>query len=184
VTSAQQAIESAIAETGRLRKILRKSTTAQVWSDDEKQVAKATAHAYFNNHRTIIAAVLGEDHIKDLDAEYRGLIAASGRATTRLKYLDALKSIKGLLMRIQCDHVVALAAGRFLAPTSDVPPAFTPLVVDVRMQTILANRWLECSTCVDAGAPLAAVVMMGGLLEGHDRSGRFEFIVGFCSYFL
>src|SRR5437773_1848747 len=35
-----------------------------------------------------------------------------------------------------------------------------------KMQTILTNRWYECVTCVEAGAPLAAVVMMGGLLEG------------------
>ncbi len=34
------------------------------------------------------------------------------------------------------------------------------------MQVILEKRWLECDACVDAKAPLAATVMMGGLLEG------------------
>jgi len=33
------------------------------------------------------------------------------------------------------------------------------------MQKILANRWNECVKCVNADAPLAATVMMGGLLE-------------------
>jgi len=34
------------------------------------------------------------------------------------------------------------------------------------MQRILENRWNECIKCVEAEAPLAATVMMGGLLEG------------------
>lgn len=34
------------------------------------------------------------------------------------------------------------------------------------MQTILGERWRECVKCVAAGAPLSAVVMMGGMLEG------------------
>jgi hypothetical protein len=39
------------------------------------------------------------------------------------------------------------------------------LVTDPTMQKILANRWNECIKCVNADAPLAATVMMGGLLE-------------------
>jgi hypothetical protein len=34
------------------------------------------------------------------------------------------------------------------------------------MQAILAQRWRECVICVNSGAPLAATVMMGGILEG------------------
>jgi hypothetical protein len=33
------------------------------------------------------------------------------------------------------------------------------------MQSILAYRWRECVLCLQAPAPLAATVMMGGLLE-------------------
>jgi hypothetical protein len=33
------------------------------------------------------------------------------------------------------------------------------------MRQVLARRWQECVTCLGAGAPLAATVMMGGLLE-------------------
>jgi len=35
------------------------------------------------------------------------------------------------------------------------------------MQIILTKRLQECSVCVKSGAPLAATVMMGGLLEGR-----------------
>lgn len=50
--------------------------------------------------------------------------------------------------------------------TPDAAPKFDPLVSDPRMQAILTRRWQECGICVKSGAPLAATVMMGGLLEG------------------
>jgi len=34
------------------------------------------------------------------------------------------------------------------------------------MQSILGQRWRECVICVNSGAPLAATVMKGGILEG------------------
>ncbi len=34
------------------------------------------------------------------------------------------------------------------------------------MKAILESRWAECTACIAANAPLAATVMMGGLLEG------------------
>lgn len=34
------------------------------------------------------------------------------------------------------------------------------------MQEVLARHWTECVLCLKVGAPLAATVMMGGLLEG------------------
>lgn len=168
MAEAQQAIDSAIIEVERLRKILVKSSTAQIWSDDEKQTAKATALAYFNNHRKIIVPILGEDQIKEIDADYRVLIECSSRATVRSKYVTIAKSIRKRLMRLQSDHAVTLATGSTAIPalTADTPPIFASLVTDTKMQAILTNRWQECGKCVDAGAPLAAAVMMGGLLEG------------------
>ena len=56
----------------------------------------------------------------------------------------------------------------FLPPTtssSDSPLAFDGLVGDPKMQLILQRRWTECVNCIQADAPLAATVMMGGLVE-------------------
>jgi hypothetical protein len=50
-------------------------------------------------------------------------------------------------------------------PTADSPPTFESLVADPAMRRVLTRRWDECTRCVAAGAPLAATVMMGGLLE-------------------
>lgn len=168
MTSAQKAIDSAISEVERLRSTLRKDKSKQVRSGDEKQVIKATALAWFNNHRAVLSPVLGDDPIKDADGKYRELLAASARATLRAKYVDDLKQIKKLLNRVQADSAVALAMTASAAQpgTSDTPPQFSPLIADQKMQAILSGRWRECVICVNAGAPLAATVMMGGLLEG------------------
>jgi len=168
VTDGQRAIESAIAEAERLQKVLKRETSNQLRSDDEKQVIKATCHSWFNNHRATIAGLLGDDHLKDIDDQYRNLIAATGRATLRTKYLGALKQIKKRLGILQADHAITLAAAPAPAQavTPDTAPRFDPLITDPKMQAILAKRWQECVICVKSGAPLAATVMMGGLLEG------------------
>lgn len=46
------------------------------------------------------------------------------------------------------------------------PPDFNRLVNDSSLAEILAFRWDEAQRCVEAGAYLAAVVMMGSILEG------------------
>jgi hypothetical protein len=50
--------------------------------------------------------------------------------------------------------------------TADTPPSFTTTSVDPELQQLLTNRWNECIGCLEHGLPLAATVMMGGLLEG------------------
>jgi hypothetical protein len=165
VTDGQQTIESAVTEATNLQKVLRRQNGLQVRSDEEKQIIKATAHSWFNNHRPIIVALLGDDQIEEIDGLYRDLISATGRATVRSKYLVSLKLVKKRLGTLQADHVIALAAAP-QAVTPDTAPAFDPLISDPKMQTILTKRWQECGICVRSGAPLAATVMMGGLLEG------------------
>jgi hypothetical protein len=167
VTDGQRAIDSAIGEAESLMKALKRQTSKQVWSDDEKQLVKATSLTWFNNRRPVLAALLG-DQIEIVDHLYRGLIASAGRATTRARYLEILKSVRKHLGALQADQIVTLAAtaAPAQAVTSDTPPKFDPLIADPKMQAILTKRWNECVICVKSGAPLAATVMMGGLLEG------------------
>lgn len=165
----QVIIDTAVADADSLQKILKRQTSNQVTSADEKQIIKGIALAWFGKHRPVIVAILGEDGVRDIDELYRGLIEASGRATTRAKYLDTLKAVKKRLGTLQSDHVIPLAApiaAQPLANTSDNPPPFAPLISDPKMQAILTQRWQECVICVKSGAPLAATVMMGGILEG------------------
>jgi hypothetical protein len=79
-----------------------------------------------------------------------------------------IKEIRKKLGVLQADHVIALAVvpATRLSATPDIVPRFDPLISDPKMQVILARRWQECCVCVSSAAPLAATVMMGGLLEG------------------
>jgi len=168
VTDSQVTIDAAVAGADRLQKSLKRQVSKQVTSDDERQVIKATALAWFNNQRPVIIGTLGDDHLKPVDDLYRSLIGATGKATLRTRYITTIKDIKKKLAALQTDHVLALATPFSPAPAStpDTAPKFDPLISDPNMQTILTRRWAECSVCVNSGAPLAATVMMGGLLEG------------------
>jgi len=166
MTDAQQEIESAIAEAERLRRTLRRGKGRQVSGDDERSIVRATVLTWFKTHRPLVVNVLNENLLKDIDNEYRNSLAATDKASLRTRHLDCLKRIKGQLAKLQSEHVVGLSiAPSTQQSTSDLSPQFSPLVTDPTMQKILANRWNECVKCVNAEAPLAATVMMGGLLE-------------------
>jgi len=168
VRSGQQIIESAITEAESLWKVLKRHRGDQVRSAEEKQVIKATAHAWFNNHRATIAELLDDNLVKPVDDLFRGLLTAAARNTLRSKLLTTIKEIKKKLGLLQSEHVIALAAAPTTRPglTPDAAPRFDRLISDPKMQAILTKRWQECGICVGSGAPLAATVMMGGLLEG------------------
>lgn len=169
MSDGQVTIDAALADADSLRKILKRQKGKQVRSVNERQIIKGTALAWFKKHRPVIAVILGGDQVRDIDAFYRELVEASERATARTKYLDALKAVKKRLGSLQGEHVITLAAPAASQPptkTLDSPPQFASLISDPKMQAILARRWQECVICVNSGAPLAATVMMGGILEG------------------
>jgi hypothetical protein len=171
VTAGQTSIDTAITGITSLRNVLKKGTTTQVRSEDEKLVIKATALAWFNNHRGTIGTFVGLDALSGLDSHYRKLLEGTAHSTLRGKYDEIIKAIKKSLTGLQADHIIELATPPPAAPAApgslhDPPPAFTPLITDAKMQMILRNRWQECVICVKNGASLGATVMMGGLLEG------------------
>jgi hypothetical protein len=166
MTDAQREIESAIGEAEQLRRTLSKGKGKQVSADDERRIARATVLTWFHTHRPLVAAVLNESLLQAVDNEYRKALAATDKASLRKKHIDCVRRVKAELSKLQSEQAVSLAA--VPAPqrnTTDQPPQFSPLVTDPTMQGILANRWNECVKCVAADAPLAATVMMGGLLE-------------------
>jgi hypothetical protein len=153
-------IDSALAEADRLRKLLKKKSTQQVRSTDECTIVKATALAWFNTHRMHIVGTVEEGALRAVDAVYRHVLEGSDRATARATYDGLLKDLRSKLIGLRSDAVMLQPVS-----TSDQPPDFSPLIADIQMQAILTERWEECGKCLTAGAPLAATVMMGGLLE-------------------
>jgi hypothetical protein len=161
-SAAHQAVDDAAQEIERLRKFLKKKKTVQVQAAEETSVIKATCLAWFNAHRTSAREGIGDELLEPADEIYKELLSASGRAVSRLRYDKLLKELSRTLTELA---VSAVAPSLPPPSTGDEIPSFDPLVPDAQMRAVLQRRWLECSTCVRAGAPLAATVMMGGLLE-------------------
>lgn len=161
---ALNAIDTAISDTDRLRRILKRQKAPQVRSIEERSHIKATALAWYNNHRTKVVPFVNGDQLQVVDDLYKQLLSASDRASARLTYETSLKAIHRELSELRGSTVMS-ATITATKHTTDEPPEFSPLIADTRMQGILLNRWRECSSCISAGAPLAATVMMGGLLE-------------------
>lgn len=161
----EKVIDSAIAEIERLRRSLAKGTTNQVGSAAERNQIQATAYAWFKSHRVQLSSNAQEQVLAAVDALYREILDASGRATTRARYKRLLKDLKAALVSIRSEAMQDPLL--FTTPLSEAqePPDFTPLVPDERMRAILERRWRETGLCLEAGAHLAATVMMGALLE-------------------
>lgn len=101
--------------------------------------------------------------------EYKGDQAAVQAA---LQGLNGVLSVEGLEVQLAGvqPRLVAKTPTMAAAPRKPFvpmePPNFADLTGDASLGTILSGRWGEAQKCVDAGAHVAALVMMGSLLEG------------------
>jgi SepF-like predicted cell division protein (DUF552 family) len=161
VNDADEAIYQAIKEAERIRSATRKKSLPQV-RGSERDVIRATALTWFQSHRPKLVERVSPADLRPVDELYQKIIEASHRSAARSSYVNTLKDVSDILVQIRSGNVVNLAA----ASTTDAPPDFSKLISDAAMQVILEKRWTECVICISSGAPLAAVVMIGGLLEG------------------
>ena len=159
----QDALDDAIKRCDFLRKLLQKKTTKQVRGEEERDTIKATCLAWFNNQRPKIACQLDARELDAATTTYNALLKASDRAGSRSRYQRSLKKLRAELLDIRSKQMLASPEA---GTTADAPPSFATLIPDPRMQGVLVRRWDECVTCLRAPAPMAATVMMGGLLEG------------------
>jgi hypothetical protein len=164
---ADETINSAINEARTLRERTRKKNSHQVRSP-ERDIIRATALAWFNNHRKLLMTILREADLAEIDKAYQVILLASHKDSIRSTYVSVLKTIFTLLVVLRAANVIKLSTAPEIAPESasqDLPPDFAQLVKDPQMKTLLEKRWAECNLCVAAGAPLATIVMVGGFLE-------------------
>lgn len=157
-----ESLDAALAEVKSLRRLLKRSGSVQVRSQDELSVMKATGMAWFNNHRPAVSNGIDPSVLSDVDEAFQDLVQASDRNPSRAKMDASLKALSRSLGDVRSylltEQVKPVA-------TVDEVPDFSALVSDKAMAAILQNRWRECHICVEADAPLSATVMMGGLLE-------------------
>lgn len=160
---ADEAINAAIQEAQLLRKGTKKKKTLRV-TGSERDIIRATVMSWFYNHRKQLTAVFTDANLAEIDRRYQWTLEASHKITLRSSYVEALKQNVTALVTLRSANVIKLSAA--VTPTPDAPPDFSPIVQDAEMKTILENRWVECTLCVADKTPLAATVMIGGLLEG------------------
>jgi hypothetical protein len=159
-----EAIDAAINEATTARSRVNKVKSKQVRGVDDVAMLKATAQTWFNTHRPIVAAGAPHVDLSPIDGQHTELLNATAKFAAKATYLEVLKLIKGELITARTAALVPPPAGP-VANTDDLAPDFSPLAGNQEMRDILTRRWHECAKCVNADAHLAAVVMMGGLLE-------------------
>jgi hypothetical protein len=165
MSDSHEAIDSAILQIDTLKKTLKKSSSVQVRANQERSIIKATALAWFNNVRPQLNSGFNNETLLPIDNLYNGMLVASERATIRSEYIEKIKLLRNALVNLRSLGILQPLSNTKLLNTSDLPPDFSSLISDPKMQNILRRRWTECIDCISAGAPLAATVMMGGLLE-------------------
>src|SRR5262245_2528156 len=159
-----QAFDAAIAEATSARARVSRIKVNQVRGVDSVASLKATAQAWFHTHRPVIVAGTPTVDLALVDERYTKVLNATARHAAKRTYLDSLKKIKNDLVAARASALVA-PAPPVTAATDDLAPDFSPLAGNQAMREILTRRWHECAKCVKADAHLAAIVMMGGLLE-------------------
>lgn len=155
-----EAIEAAINEATASQKRLAKIKTSQVRGIDEIGTLKATAQTWFYTHRPVVYSGAPQVDLSAVDQSFTIVLDATARHAAKGTYAVALKDAKDALIAVRTTALVAPASN-----PDDFVPDFSPLVGNQQMRDILTRRWEECAKCVGANAHLAAIVMMGGLLE-------------------
>ncbi len=155
-------IDTIVQDLEKLRRTLKRKSTQQVSANEETAIIRANCLAWFNTYRPAVALVIDGELLARVDSSYKELSAASDRSTMRSRYGTMLKTLKTDLNALK---QYSLTPAQATTPTDDLPPGFSALVPDARMREVLNRRWAECANCIAANAPLAATVMMGGLVE-------------------
>jgi hypothetical protein len=145
-------------ELDRARKIVKRTSNRQVRSREDRDTISAIANAWFHSHRKRLR--VDHAYLAPLNSLYKAILDYSDRNTTKDAYLHTIDEAKEELRTLR-GHLLLADPGKPL----DTAPDFSPLVSDPAMRAILERRWYECQRCLSVAADLAAVVMMGGLLE-------------------
>lgn len=159
-----EVIDAAIDEVTKARTRVRAIKAKQVKNVDAVASLKATAQTWFHTHKPVVIAAAPGIDLAAVDQHYTTILNATTKHAAKKTYLDALTDAKAALIASRSAALIAPPAAP-VANIDDLAPDFSPLAGNQEMRDILTRRWHECAKCVKADAHLAAIVMMGGLLE-------------------
>lgn len=164
MATVHETIDAAIQEATAARYRVSKVKAKQVRGVDEIATLKATAQTWFHTHKPAVNNGAPTVDTGAVDEYFRIVLNATDRSAAKSTYVNALKDVKAALITMRTAAINAPVATTN-KNTDDLAPDFSPLAGNPLMRDILTRRWNECSKCVNAEAHLAAIVMMGGLLE-------------------
>ncbi len=176
-------LDHAIESVTKLRKAIGRNNSVQVTGQDECALVKATALTWIRQQRVHLGEGTPPARLLAIDDAFTSLLEFSDRRITRDRYKTTLKRLRADLVAFR-SNVVSDPSIAETPASSAVAPDWSVLVSDPNMQFILTRRWQETAKCLDAGAHLAATVMMGSLLEAlllsrvnkeQDKSRLFRF---------
>jgi len=145
----------------RLIKEITKGSNKQITSSEDKQIIQAHIYSWINNFRLLILNVNKSLNLEEINKISSDIIKKSFTTPTRSLIVDKLKLFKKLL----CDLI---SSEDFLFKNNNklnTLPDFSSFNKDTNIQKLLTDRWIECEICVENKANLAAIVMIGGLIE-------------------
>jgi hypothetical protein len=162
---ALQVIDSVVETLDSCRAVLKKNQAQRIRSNEEKALVKATVFSWFNDYREIFIPYLDSSTIEIVDNCYHALLSLTDKSTTRDRYLKLIDETKDRLINLRGPVISSQTSRYSLMGLSYQSPDISPLVHDPKIQAAIERRWIECVTCIEADAPLAAIVMIGGLVE-------------------
>jgi len=153
-------LEEIISAVDRLRRILTKQNSPQIRGSQERSLVKATALSWFHSARSNVQTP-EESVLQKVDNGFRKLLEFSDSATSQSRYNSHLKELRKDLINLR---------SQIILPVTKTGARFdqlelSKLIADIRMQEIITRRLNETRICVEQKADLAAIVMMGALLE-------------------
>jgi len=164
MSTAVDAVDAAIQEVKKARTLVSRVRSMQVRGVDDLAALRSTAYAWFETHRPVVHSHSPTVDLSEVDAPYHTILDSTDRIVVKKKYLAAIKQAKKALAPIRA-LLLTPPAAPVTPVTDDLAPDFSPLAGSEEMREVLTRRWHECCKCVNAKAHLAAIVMMGGLLE-------------------
>jgi hypothetical protein len=164
MSTAIEAVDAALHEVTTARGLISKLRSNQVRGVDQLAGLKSLAYAWFNSHRITIDAKPSGVDLTAIDDAFQTILNSTTRSAARTTYLGALTRAKNALIELRASLLTVRPPSN-IQNSDDIVPDFSPLVGSAEMRDVLTRRWVECCKCVSVEAHLAAIVMMGGLLE-------------------
>lgn len=152
--------EACLRDLTQVRTRVQRTKGVAVARFEDRDFLKSFAYKWFETYRPQFAAGVPDQSLGTVDAIMSAVLDATDSRTAKATYITAFKEAAHAVVALRAHSLTSETKTALIAA-----PDFAALATDADMNAILQRRWIECQRCRIAEAPLAATVMMGGLLE-------------------